>query len=128
VKVSRPVLPDDVTQFLQTSVPSVWTLEMLLLMRRAAARVWGADELNRELRGSALVVAQACAALAAAGLAVEEAPGRFRYQPARPELAEIVDRLAALYAEFPFAVTQAIIAAPRSNIRTFADAFRLKKD
>lgn len=109
-------------------MPSVWALEMLLLIRRAPARVWSMDELNRELRGSALVVAQACAALAAAGLAIEEEPGKFRYQPARPELAQTVDRLAALYAEFPFAVTQAILAAPSSKIRSFADAFRLKKD
>jgi hypothetical protein len=122
------VLPDDVKAFLQTSIPSVWTLEMLLLMRRAPARVWSADELNRELRGSALVVARACAALVAAGLAIEEAPGMFGYRPARPELAQMVDRLAHVYAEFPYAVTQAILAAPSDKVRTFADAFRLKKD
>ncbi|HUK57806.1 MAG TPA: hypothetical protein VLV50_01150 [Stellaceae bacterium] len=122
------MIPDDVKAFLQTSLPSVWTLELLLLMRRTPARVWSADELIRELRASALVVARACAALAAAGLAVEDEPGKFRYQPARPELAQMVERLAAVYVEFPFAVTQAILAAPSDKVRTFADAFRLKKD
>ena len=120
------MLPDDVKNFLQTSVPSVWTLEMLLLLRRAPDRMWSAEELIRELRASALVVAQACAALSLAGLAVEESSGRYRFQPARPELARMVDRLAALYAEFPYAVTQAILAAPSTKIRTFADAFRFR--
>lgn len=122
------MLPEDVAQFLRTSIPSVWTLETLLLMQRAAARVWNAQDLIRELKSSALVVAQALAALGATGLVLEEAPGEYRYQPARAELAELVERVAAAYAEFPFAVTQAILAAPSDKIRTFADAFRIKKD
>jgi hypothetical protein len=121
-------IPDNVLQFLQTSIPSVWTLELLLLMRRSPDRSWSAQELDRELRGSALIVSRALAKLIAAGLVIEESSGVYRYQPARPVLGETIELLAKIYADYPVAVTQAILAAPSEQIRTFADAFRLKKD
>ena len=121
-------IPDDILQFIQTFIPSVWTIELLLLMRHSPERVWSARELDRELRGSPLIVSGALAKLIAAGLVVEEPGAFYRYQPARPGLGELMDLLARYYAEFPVTVTQAILAAPNQQIRTFADAFRLKKD
>jgi hypothetical protein len=122
------VIPEDVLQFIQTSIPSVWTLELLLLMRRFAARAWSAQTLNSELRSSMLIITSGLAALIAAGLVLEQAEGSYCYRPARPELGDLVDRLASAYAEYPFAVTQAILAAPNDKIRNFANAFRIKKD
>ena len=66
--------------------------------------------------------------LTAAGLVLEVEPGSYRYNPARGELAAVVDRLALAYAETRFAVVQTIMSAPNNQIRTFADAFRIKKD
>jgi len=122
------VIPEDVLQFIHSTIASVWTLELLLLLFRNPSSSWSAESLNRELRASALVVADGLAALTAAGLVVEESPGLYRFQPARPEIGALLHRLAEVYAEFPFAVTQAILAAPNRKIRTFADAFRIKKD
>lgn len=121
-------LSEDVGSLIASAIPSVWTLEVLLLMHAAPQHAWSANELIRELRGSALVVANAIAALTAAGLVLEEAPGSFRYNPARPELGATVDRLAESYRATRFAVIQAILASPSDRIRSFADAFRLKKD
>ncbi|MGH7088899.1 MAG: hypothetical protein ACREFQ_08360, partial [Stellaceae bacterium] len=59
---------------------------------------------------------------------LEEDRGTYRYQPARAELGATAERLAACYLETRYAVTQAILAAPNNQIRTFADAFRIKKD
>lgn len=122
------VISDDLLQFIQTFVSSVWTLELLLLMRRSPDRSWSAEALNEELRSSSLIVANGLAALIAAGLVLEEATGGYCYRPVRPTLGELVDRLAATYAEFPFAVTQAILTTPNDKIRIFADAFRIKRD
>ncbi len=97
-------------------------------MRRSPDRTWTAEAINGELRSSSLIVANGLAALIAAGLVIEEAEAKYRYRPARPELGVLVDRLATAYAEFPFAVTQAILGAPNDKIRIFADAFRIKKD
>jgi hypothetical protein len=120
------VIEEDVLHFIQTSIPSVWTLELLLLLR-GSERAWSAEALVRELRASALIVANGLASLAAAGLVLAQDGGTFSYRPARADLVALVDRVAAAYAEFPFAVTQAILAAPHDKIRTFADAFRIKK-
>lgn len=121
-------LPDDVLGLITSAIASVWTLEVLLLMRGEPRRAWSADDLIRELRASAVVVSNATAALTAAGLILEETPGSFRYNPVQAELAATVDRLAVCYGETRFAVTQAILTAPNDRIRSFADAFRLKKD
>ena len=122
------MISDELLQFIQTYVSSIWTLELLLLMRRSPERAWTADALNGELRSSRLIVANGLAALTTAGLVLGDANSTFYYRPARPELGVLADQLAAAYAEFPFAVTQAILAAPNDKIRIFADAFRIKKD
>ena len=122
------MIPEDVQQFIQTSIPSVWTLELLLLMRRQPTLSWTTEALDRELRASSLVVANGLTVLMAAGLVVEEQPGNFRYHPARADLAEMIDRLVVAVADFPFAVNQLIFAAPENKLRTFANAFRLKRD
>ena len=127
-KTVGSVISDELLQFIRTSVSSVWTLELLLLMRRSPDRAWTTDALNGELRSSSLIVANGLAALTAAGLVIEDANATYCYRPARPELGVLADQLAAAYAEFPFAVTQAILAAPNDKIRIFADAFRIKKD
>jgi hypothetical protein len=122
------MIPEDVQQFIQTAIPSIWTLELLLLMRRHPTPTWTAEALNRELRASSLVVAAGLTTLIAAGLVVEEQPGLYGYNPARPNLAEMIDRLAAAAADFPFAVNQLILASPDKKLRTFANAFQIRKD
>ncbi len=126
--LEKVMLEQDVRDLIASSMPSIWTLEVLLLMHRAPERAWDAADLNRDLRGSALIVANALGVLTAAGLVLEVAPGFYRYNPVRPELARTIERLVCAYAKTPFAVVQAILAAPNNQIRTFADAFRLKKD
>jgi hypothetical protein len=54
-------------------------------------------------------------------------PGCYRYHPASGELADIVDRVAALYAQYLIPVTNLIHAKPHSRVQEFADAFRLRK-
>lgn len=120
------MLSEDVLRFIRTSIRSVWALELLLLLRRDAARSWNVAALIRELRGSAGIVAGAMTELQAAGL-VASADDAFLYQPASPELDALVAATAAAYAEYPVAVTQAIFTAPSDKIRLFADAFRIKQ-
>lgn len=123
----RPVLSDEVIRFLRTSIGSVWALELLLLLRRDAARAWSVERLVRELRGSIGIVAGVLAQLQAAGI-VAETGGTYRYEAATPELNETVAAVAKSYAEYPIAVTQAILTAPSQKIQLFADAFRIKKE
>lgn len=118
------MLADDIQQFLKTSVRSVWTLDLLLLLRRGGS--WSTESLVRELRASPKVIAESLSELMATGL-VGEDDGTFHYRAASP-LAELVERLVVAYHERPVAVTQAILAGATAKIQTFADSFKLRKD
>jgi hypothetical protein len=122
------MLPAGVDRFLRSTVRSIWELELLLLLQRRRARLWTADELVRDLRASMLIVGDALGALQKAGLVSRNANEQYQYWPITPELDRLVDEVAAAYTSSPVAVTEAILSAPSSSVRTFADAFKLKKD
>jgi len=121
------VLTDDLRAFIRATIPSVWTLELLLFLRGHESRVWSVQELTRELRATTLIVERGLAAFAKAGLVVDESGGTVRYAPAAERLRVIVDQIAAAYATQPFAVSNEIYA-PEAKIQDFADAFKLRKD
>ncbi|HWE71881.1 MAG TPA: hypothetical protein VG328_01870 [Stellaceae bacterium] len=122
------MLPAHVERFLRDAVRSVWELELLLLLYRLRTRLWTADELVRELRASVLIVGDSLGALQKAGLVNRNADDQYQYWPISPELDHLVGDIATAYANSPVAVTEAILRAPHSGIRIFADAFKIKKD
>jgi hypothetical protein len=122
------MLPSGVARFLRDTVRSVWELELLLLLWRQRVRLWTADELVRELRASVLIVGDSLDALQKVGLVSRNANDQYQYWPVTPELDHLIDDVAAAYANSPVAVTEAILLAPSSSVRTFADAFKIKKD
>ena len=65
---------EDVLRFIAASFPSVWALELLLVLK-GERRVWEREELVATLRASDLVVSRALDALVAAGLASIEGKG-----------------------------------------------------
>lgn len=123
----RTVLPEDVVNFIRSSIGSIWALEQLLLMHRDPDRAWSVDELTRELRSSLGIVTGVLMQFERLGL-VAQAEGGYRYRVATPELEAQVERLVSHYAQFPLAVMQTILLAPNHKIQLFADAFRLKKE
>ncbi len=122
------MLPPNVDRFLRDAVRSVWELELLLLFHGQRTRLWTSDELVRDLRASVLIVGDSLDALQKAGLVSKNASDQYQYWPVSPELDHLVDDVAAAYASSPVAVTEAILSAPSSSIRIFADAFKIKKD
>lgn len=118
---------DDVTAFIRASFRSVWSLEVLLLLKRAA-RDWREEEIVDALRASHLIVAQSLDGLAAAGLITLDAQGQAAYLPASPGAARSVEAVEALYARKPDAVRRLIVGASAGGLAAFAEAFRLRKD
>lgn len=110
---------------LRQHVRSVWDVELLLLMRAAPDRAWSADDLVRELRASAPLVADALRRLGEAGLVAEDAGG-LRYAPAGPDLERFCETLAEAYRTRPVTVIN-LIASP-SRVQGLADAFKFKGD
>jgi hypothetical protein len=122
-----PEKEEDVLSFVSATVKSIWALELLLLMYRERNRDWATEELVRELRASTVVVREALASLAGAGLLATDEAGQCRYRPAAEQLDSFVGAAQALYVAKPLAVINAIATAPNEKLRIFADAFRLKE-
>jgi len=121
----RP-LDEELLSFIGASVPSVWALELLLLLRRRQDRTWTAQDLVGEMRASAPAVNDSLRTLEKAGLIRCGGEGQCAYAPASPVLDAICDQLEAAYKERPVAVVNAILKAPKGTLQTFADAFRIK--
>jgi hypothetical protein len=120
-------IDSDVQEFLQRSLRSVWTLELLLMLHRRPTRTWTDASLVREMRASQTVVSEAIAILVGLGLVARAEDGRIGYRALSP-LNAIVERICALHAQRPVAVTQAIHGGATAKIQTFADSFKLRKD
>ena len=118
----------EVASFIRGSFRSVWSLELLRLLRSDPGRSWTHREMVTALRGSDLVVRQSLDGLISAGLVVEEADGSARYQPISPDVDALVERTERLYAKSPDKVRRMIVAGPASGLAAFADSFKLRKD
>ena len=117
---------DDVVRFIAATLPSVWTLELLLALKRER-RIWTREELVTSLRASELVVSKALDALVAGGLASTESGGAI-YLPVNREVELCVERVEHLYRTRPNSVRRAIVSAGTSSATAFADAFKLRRD
>lgn len=118
---------DEVLAFAAASMASLWTLELVLLLRSGADRTWTVEELIRELRSSNSAVCEGLARLSDNGLVAEPASGQWTYQPASEQVETLVSELEAVYRSKPAAVIRAIVSAPNRKLRLLSDAFKLKE-
>jgi hypothetical protein len=117
---------DDVLRFIAASFPSVWALELLLVLK-SERRVWDREELVATLRASELVVSKALDALVVAGLASVEGKSA-AYLPVNGDVEACVEQVEDLYRSKPNSVRRAIVSAGTSSASAFADAFKLRRD
>ena len=117
-------------RFLQTTVPSVDAAEVLLLLHRDPARGWSVGEIVAALRPAPLTdtdVARYLEGFLTRGLIAHGPDKRVQYRPAGDELARYVATLAQAYSERPVTLIRVIYALRDSKIRSFADAFKLRR-
>jgi hypothetical protein len=115
----------EISEFIHAYVPSVWALELLLLLRADRERRWSPAELLKELRASTSLVDENLARFERQGLVLKDDQG-WHFAPASPHIEGLAAALAALYRERPMH-TISLIARP-DPLRALADAFRLKRD
>jgi hypothetical protein len=122
---------DEFCRFLQDAVPGVDAAELLLLLQRESARAWSAREAAAALApGVTLAEAEAghhLEGFRARGLVVGEADGRLRYQPAAEALAQHARTLEKVYRERPVTLIRVIYGLRDKKIRSFAEAFKLRR-
>ena len=104
-------------------IRSVWSLELLLLLRSRPGEAWRPEALVRELRASAPLISGCLAKLQDSGFAVQE-EGAWRFAPATRELQQFCDQLAEAYQNRPVTLIS-MIAAP-SQVQDLANAFKFK--
>lgn len=115
---------EDVLRFIAASFPSVWSLELVLTIRRDR-RPWAMEELVSRMRASELVVSKAVVSLVAAGLASLETDGAL-YLPVSSDVDACMERVEQLYRTRPNTVRRAIVSASASSATAFANAFKLR--
>jgi hypothetical protein len=104
-------------------IRSVWSLELLLLLRSRPGEAWRPEELVRELRASAPLIAGCLAELQDSKLLAHE-DSAWRFAPASPELERFCEKLAVAYQTRPVALIS-MISAP-SQVLDLANAFKFK--
>lgn len=117
----------DIIEMIESSLDSVWSLELVLLLFSAPERCWETSELVAELRSSHLVVSQSVATLVAAGLAVENTDGTVRFAPASPALHSFVEDLEREYRARPASIRRLILGRSNAKLQTFSNAFLLRR-
>jgi DNA-binding GntR family transcriptional regulator len=120
-------LSPKVTRFIQSSFRSVWSLELLLLLKRDR-KPWTQDAIVEAMRASQLVVSQALESLVAAGLVTVGEGGEALFAPSSEDVAKLIEEAEALFAKRPDTVRRLIVAASSPGLTAFADAFRLGRD
>ena len=128
--MSDPDFPEDLRSFIQEYISSVDSAELLIVLARDPARKYRLSELIEALRPSVLSEAAArrhLAHFAAQGFVVSESADVFQYSAATPGLDAAVRALTKVYNERPVTLVRMIYAPKDEKIRSFADAFRLKK-
>lgn len=120
----------DVQALIARDIDSVVQLELLLLLHDEPARAWSAEEVARELRIESLWTAAQIRQLVARRLVqvVDEKAGTYRYSPTSGDVAATIDRLSRAYTDRRVRVIALIYAKPADTLRTFADAFRFRRD
>lgn len=120
----------DVRVLIGRHFDSVVQLELLLLLQAGRERAWTADEVARELRIEPAWTAAQLDHLASHRLLRSTKAGNaaYTYEPATPELSATLDRLARAYTERRVSLIALIYSKPADSLRTFADAFRFRKD
>ena len=128
--MTDPDFPEDLRSFIQETIPTVDAAELLVALARERGRQFQVTVLLEAMRPTAVTEPAARRYLAhfeARGLVAHETDDSYRYAPASAELDAAVSALTRVYNERPVTLVRMIYAPKDDKIRSFADAFRLKK-
>src|SRR5688500_19730228 len=121
---------DEFCRFVHGTLPSVDAAEVLLYLYREPGAGWLPRQIAEGLRGvrvSEADTAKYLQGFAASGLAAAQPDGGYRYAPANPTIGGYVQTLALAYEQRPVTLIRLIYALRDGKIRSFADAFKLRK-
>lgn len=123
-------VPDQLKRFIWLFIPSVSYLEALLLVRSNTSKWWDYKEIATRLYLDDPASQRLLEDLLATGAlsANPEDSTLYRYAPRTPQLQQMIDQLASLYAQNLVEVTHLIHSKLNKKAQRFADAFKWQKD
>jgi len=128
--VAENGIPQSVIAFLAEEIDSVLELEVLLLLRESAPQQLCAQDLANTLKIDATWAKQQMEKFATRGILTRVAGAEpcFTYLPSTPGRDAIIKLVADAYATHRVRVVSLIFSKPTSNLKSFADAFRIRRD
>lgn len=127
---TREPIPPAVRDLIDRCLSSMEHVELILWLAADRDRAADADAAAAQLHTTPDVAAKRLAELEQAGLLARDSAGKkpFRYAPKSVELREAVNELGTMYNQRPVTLVRSIYERPASPVRSFADAFRLRKE
>lgn len=122
--------PEEIVRFLDGNIESIDQLEILRLLGEDPTSYKSVTTLAEEVQADAQIVVAHAIAMRDRGLIHIETRDHetvCRYGPATPELASVAGRLLQLYKERPVSMIKLVYARSHDPLRTFAEAFRIRK-
>jgi hypothetical protein len=122
-------IPDVVKAFIAQNIESAELLETLLLVHSQPDRQWSPEDVAGSIYTVPAGATRRLEQLVGLGLAASngaDAP-LYRFAPATSRLRDEVDALAATYRQHRVPVINLIYNQPPDPVRSFADAFKLRK-
>lgn len=125
-----PGLPTQVRTLIVERISSVVQVEVLLLLHADRARVWSAADVATQLRIDPAGADAQLAGLVAQGLIqrVDGPAANPEYQYVASPHDAAVAELAQAYNDLRVSVISLIYSKPSDTLKTFADAFRIRKE
>jgi hypothetical protein len=120
-------IPDRVARFVDEHIHSVEQLEVLLLLRHEPEREWTVPDVALEVPTSPKSAADRLDDLARRGFLVRDGE-TYRYDGSDRGRDATVGELEDVYARRRVSVIGLIFSKPSETIRTFADAFRIRRE
>lgn len=128
--MSDPDFPEALRAFIREVIPSIDAAELLVMIALNPERAYSVPEAVAAMHPTpvtAPAVRRYLMHFHAQGLVALRDAESYQYSPASPELDEAVRALTQVYNARPVTLVRMIYAPKDEKIRSFADAFRLKK-
>lgn len=128
--MTDPDFPDDLRALIQDTIPTLDAAELLLLLAQNRDRPYSVRAIIEAMRPTAVSESTARRYLQqfeSRGLIAPAENESYQYAAVTPELEAAVRALTRVYNERPVTLVRMIYSLKDEKIRSFADAFRLKK-
>lgn len=129
--MAEPELPATLIDFLNETVLTYPAAVLLVFLSRTPGQSWTAESVADAMKPdlmSPTAVQEFAGHFARAGLLRFQADGSFVYDPPSEAARTAVIELARAYDERPVTLVRTIYSIANVKLRSFADAFRLKRD